>query len=209
LPIPRPPIVTRFQLPPEPPPSPPSPVPSRPPSPIIFSPAALGYDPTTDTRIDPFADVSSTPPQTTFPIVRDASVSKRVPPTKLHWEGSSTPVSRRRRMFSNTSVPGKDRLSSLLLPISSSSTHPDKRPQSAVVGPVLPLSTYWVQAASYWNTNGLSRVGYHIAMDSMGEEAPPSDPANRTRDSRRNLDSDGWWRNSRSLARRRVWISLS
>ena len=125
---------TRFQLPPfSPRPSPPSPVSSRPPSPVIFSPAALGYDPTTDTRIDPFADVPSTPPQTTFPIVRDASVSKRAPSDhqSLVAEGPSAPVPRRRRMFSSTS--GRERLSSLLL--SSSSIHSDKRPQSTIAGP--------------------------------------------------------------------------
>jgi len=135
-PPPPPPIITRFRLPPSSsPPSPPSPVPSRPPSPVTFNPAALGYDPTTDTRIDPFVDVPSTPPQTTLPIVRDASMSKRVPTDQTSVaESSSTPVARRRRMFSNTSVPGRERLSSLLLPMSSSSTHSDKRPQSAVVG---------------------------------------------------------------------------
>ena len=127
---------TRFHLPPSRSrPSPPSPVSSRPPSPVIFSPAALGYDPTTDTRIDPFEDVPSTPPQTTFPIVRDVSVSKRVPSssdTTSLAEGHSLPVTRRRRMFSSAS--GRERLSSLLMS-SSSSTHHDKRPQSTAAGP--------------------------------------------------------------------------
>lgn len=63
-------------------------------------------------------------------------MSKRVPTDQTSVvERSSTPVARRRRMFSSTSVSGRERLSSLLLPMSSSSTYSDKRPQSAVVAP--------------------------------------------------------------------------
>ena len=178
-PTPPPPIVTRFRRPPSsPPPSPPSPVPSRPPSPIVFNPAALGYDPTTDTRIDPFVDVPSTPPQSTFPIVRDASVSKRLPTDQTSvTEGHSTPVPRRRRMFSSTSVPGKERLSSLLLPMSSSSAHPDKRPQSAVVGPsyhVDLLGSGGIIFEHEWTEQG--ELQYSNVPDGRKKRHPPTPP---------------------------------
>ena len=54
-------------------------------------------------------------------------------------EGSSTAAPHRRRGFSDTSIPGRGRSSSLLHPVSSSSANPDKRShkrsQSDVVGP--------------------------------------------------------------------------
>ena len=174
-----PPIVTQFQRPcSSPPPSPPSPVSSRPPSPVIFNQAALGYDPTTDTRIDPFVDVSSTPPQSTFPIVRDASISKRVPTDRTSvMESPSTPVPRRRRMFSNTSVPGRERLSSLLLPMTSSSTHSDKRPQSTVVGPshhVDLLGSGGIILEHEWTEQG--GLPYCSVPDGKKKRHPPTPP---------------------------------
>ena len=173
-----PPIITRFQLPPSsPPPSPPSPVSSRPPSPVIFNPAALGYDPTTDTRIDPFVEVSSTPPQTTLPIVRDTSMSKRAPTDQASVaEDSSAPVSRRRRMFSNTSVTGRERLSSLLNPMSSSS-HSDRRPQSAIVGQshnVDLLGSGGIILEHEWAENG--GLPYSNAADGRKKRLPPTPP---------------------------------
>ena len=173
-----PPIITRFQLPPSsPPPSPPSPVSSRPPSPVIFNPAALGYDPTTDTRIDPFVDVSSTPQQTTLPIVRDASMGKRAPTDQTPVaEDSSASVPRRRRMFSNTSVPGRERLSSLLNPMSSSS-HSDKRPQSVVAGQshnVDLLGSGGIILEHEWIENG--GLPYSNAADGRKKRLPPTPP---------------------------------
>ena len=154
-PTPPPPIITRFRLPPSSSsPSPPLSVPFKLPSPI-FNPAALGYGPTTDTRVDPLRspspvifnpgalepdstidDARSIPPQTTLHVVRVASMSKRVPTDRTSVaEGSSTAVRRRRRMVSDTSVPGRELILLPLPPMPSFSAHSDKRSQSAVVGP--------------------------------------------------------------------------
>jgi len=127
------------------------------------------------------ADVPSTPPQTTFPTVRDASISKRVPSDQSFLaEGSSTATATPRRwwILSNVSVPGRVRLSSLLYP-RSSSTHSDKRPQSAVAGPTYHvdlLSSGGIILENGWTLSEQGGLPYYHVPDGKKKRRSPTPP---------------------------------